>query len=270
MFIKKASSVFTLFVSCLLIVQFSFADDPSADDKLVAHIKRVKPSIVAIGTYSVKDIPKLQFYGTGFSVGDGKLIVTNSHTIARIEEKKRLKQLSVFHEGFQSTGIKVSLLKKDEQHDLAILKIRSGTIPPLKLGDSNTVQEGERVAFMGYPLGLVLGLHPTTHAGIISAISPIVLPSPTSRALKKEIIKYLRHPYNIFQLDAIAYPGNSGSPLFRISDGEVIGIVNMVFVKSLKENIIKTPSGITYAIPSKFARALIDEKTEKSPPKRGN
>jgi hypothetical protein len=54
------------------------------------------------------------------------------------------------------------------------------------------VQEGEEVAFTGYPIGLVLGLHPSTHAGIISAISPIVLPSPTARTIKKEMVELLR------------------------------------------------------------------------------
>jgi S1-C subfamily serine protease len=47
--------------------------------------------------------------------------------------------------------------------------------------------------------------------------------------------------------------------VFRISNGEVIGIVNMVFVKGKKENLLKDPSGITYAIPSNFARSLIEE-----------
>ena len=259
--IKKArfAAAFTLWAFYLSIIQIGFAFAQSQDNTLVAHIKRLKPGIVAICTYSVKDIPKLQFHGTGFAVGDGTRIITNSHTIFRIQEKKNLKQLRIFHKGFQSTGKKVSLENIDDQHDLAILKIHAGTIPPLKLGDSNTVQEGEQVAFTGYPIGLVLGLHPTTHTGIISAISPIVLPSPTARAIKKEVIKFLRQPYKIFQIDAVAYPGNSGSPVYRISNGEVIGIINMVFVKSVKENIIKTPSGITYAIPSKFAQALIQD-----------
>ena len=230
-----------------------------ANANLVSQIRKVRPSIVAVGTYHFKDSPKLRYYGTGFAVGDGTLIVTNSHTIDRIEEEKRFKQLRIFHQEFQSHGRSVSLLKKDEGHDLAVLKLEQGILLPLKLADSGTVQEGEPVAFTGYPIGLVLGLHPSTHAGIISAISPIVLPSPTARNIKKEIVDFLRRPYEIFQIDATAYPGNSGSPVFRISSGEVIGIINMVFVKGKKENILKEPSGITYAIPSNFARDLIEE-----------
>ena len=229
-----------------------------AETKLVSQIRRVRSSIVAVGTYYFKDTPKLRYHGTGFAVGDGTLVITNAHTIARVEEEKRLKQLRVFHQEFHSRGLRVSLLKRDEEHDLAVLKMQEGFLPPLKLADSGTVQEGEEVAFTGYPIGLVLGLHPSTHAGIISAISPIVLPSPTARTIKKEIVELLRRPYKVFQIDATAYPGNSGSPVFRISNGEVIGIVNMVFVKGKKENLLKEPSGITYAIPANFARSLIE------------
>jgi len=230
-----------------------------AENRLVSQIKRVKPSIVAIGTYYFKDNPKLKYRGTGFAVADGTLIITNAHTITQVEEEKRSPYLRIFHDKFDQRGVAVSLIQKDEAHDLALLKMEASTLPPLKLADSNDVQEGEAVAFTGYPIGLVLGLNPTTHNGIISAISPIVLPTPKARTIKKELIEFLRQPYEVFQIDATAYPGNSGSPVFRVSSGEVIGIVNMVFVKEKKENLLKDPSGITYAIPSNFAHALIQE-----------
>lgn len=230
-----------------------FADEPT----LVFQIQRVKPSIVAIGTYYFKDRPAIQFRGTGFAIGDGTLILTNAHTIHAIDESERLNQLRVFHEKFHSHGESVTLMKEDGAHDLAILKMEKNALTPLKLSDSDTVMEGEEVGFMGYPLGMILGLNPTTHKGIISAISPIIIPSPNARAIKKEMVEFLRQPYDIFQLDATAYPGNSGSPVFRISDGDVVGIVNMVFVKGKKEHLITEPSGITYAIPANFAKELL-------------
>jgi S1-C subfamily serine protease len=61
----------------------------------------------------------------------------------------------------------------------------------------------------------------------------------------------------VFQLDATAYPGNSGSPLFDPATGEVVGIVNMVFVKGTKEAALAQPSGITYAIPSQHLLELL-------------
>lgn len=228
------------------------------DSGLVFQIQRVKPSIVAVGTYYFKDSPSIQFRGTGFVVGDGTVIVTNAHIIHALEEQERLKQLRIFHESVPSYGKPASLLRTDETHDLALIKIEKGALPPLKLADSATVREGEDVAFTGYPLGLLLGLNPTTHKGIISAVSPIVIPSPNARSIKKEMVEFLRQPYDVFQIDATAYPGNSGSPVFRISNGEVVGIINMVFVKGKKENLITNPSGITYAIPSNFARYLLE------------
>ena len=240
-----------------------FSSPFSPADRLITQIKRVKPSVVSIGTYYVKDSPKIRFRGTGFAVGDGTIIVTNCHTIVQIEEEKRLNQLRIFHKKFHARGEKVTLLTKDETHDLALLKIQGKKLPPLKLADSVNVQEGETVAFTGYPIGFILGLNPTTHVGIIAAIAPIILPSPNGRAIKKELVEFLRQPYDIFQIDATAYPGNSGSPVFRISNGEVIGIINMVFVKGKKENLLKEPSGITYAIPANFARYLIEEQKYK-------
>jgi S1-C subfamily serine protease len=231
----------------------------SVQDRLISQIKKVKPSIIAVGTYHFKATPKRVFYGTGFVVGDGKLIVTAAHTITKIEEDEKLKHLRIFHQKVRSNGLKSSLLKKDKVHDLALLKIEAETLPPLILTNSTQVQEGEAVAFTGYPIGLVLGLNPTTHTGIISAIAPIVIPSPTAHTIKKEILELLRQPYDIFQIDANAYPGNSGGPVYRISNGEVIGILNKVFVKGKKEHLLKDPSGISYAIPSNHARALIGE-----------
>jgi serine protease Do len=237
---------------------------PHQEGNLVSLIQSAKPSIVAIGTYYFNDVPKLTFSGTGFSVGAGNLIITNRHVIAQIEEKGRSGFLRIFHKTFDPKGIKASVIENDEKHDISILQIESGSLPPLKLADSSTAREGEAVAFAGYPIGLVLGLNPTTHAGIISSISPIVLPSPNAAAITKDLVDFLRQPYEVFQIDATAYPGNSGSPLLRIADGKVIGVINMVFVKGKKEHILKDPTGITYAIPSNFIRELL-KKHDNSP-----
>ena len=51
-------------------------------------------------------------------------------------------------------------------------------------------------------------------------------------------------------------PGNSGSPLYAADSGEVIGILNKVFVKESKETVLEKPSGISYAIPVKYLTQL--------------
>jgi len=63
--------------------------------------------------------------------------------------------------------------------------------------------------------------------------------------------------FDIFQLDATAYPGNSGGPLFDPVSGEVMGVVNMVLLKSTREAALSQPSGISYAVPSHWVLALL-------------
>ena len=111
---------------------------------------------------------------------------------------------------------------------------------------------------MGFPIGGVLGFSPVTHRGIISAITPIALPSPTAQQLNEKVIKRLKAgSFEVYQLDATAYPGNSGGPLIETDRGEVIGIINMVFVKSTKESVLSQPSGISFAVPARYLEELI-------------
>ena len=76
--------------------------------------------------------------------------------------------------------------------------------------------------------------------------------------LKSAVVRRLASgSFPVFQLDATAYPGNSGSPIYDPVTGEVLGIVNMVFVKGTKEAALTEPSGITYAIPASHLEALL-------------
>jgi S1-C subfamily serine protease len=130
------------------------------------------------------------------------------------------------------------------------------------LADSAAALEGQELAFTGFPLGMVLGLHPATHRALLSAITPIVLPSLSSRALDARMITQLqRTPFAIFQLDGTVYPGNSGSPVYDPATGAVLAVINMTFVKGLKESAITHPSGIAYAIPSNYVRDLLQQKS---------
>jgi S1-C subfamily serine protease len=67
----------------------------------------------------------------------------------------------------------------------------------------------------------------------------------------------LKNSYDIYQLDATAYPGNSGSPVYDPRTGEVVAIINKVLVKTTKEHMLSDPSAITYAIPIKYLNKLI-------------
>ena len=46
--------------------------------------------------------------------------------------------------------------------------------------------------------------------------------------------------FDAFQLDAIAYPGNSGSP-HEPATGQVVGVINSVFVKESKGRYWRDP-----------------------------
>ena len=93
---------------------------------------------------------------------------------------------------------------------------------------------------------------------MVSAITPIAIPPPLAAQLDPRMLRRLATgPFPVFQLDATAYPGNSGSPVYDPESGEVLGIINMVFVKGTKEAALTQPSGITYAIPGKYLRSLL-------------
>ena len=74
----------------------------------------------------------------------------------------------------------------------------------------------------------------------------------------------LRKSFDVFQLDATAYPGNSGSPLYDPDSGQVVGVLNMVFVKLTKEKILSDPSGIAYAIPVNHVKDLLKRASIKN------
>jgi S1-C subfamily serine protease len=93
---------------------------------------------------------------------------------------------------------------------------------------------------------------------MISAITPIALPGATARQLTEKVIRRLKSgPFSIYQLDGTAYPGNSGGPLLNAATGEVIGVINMVFIKGTKESVLSQPSGISFAMPVVYLREML-------------
>ena len=254
----KQSRLVLAIIIIVLFFNLSFAEThfQKSDDELSTLIQKVRTGIVAVGTYRFNTKPTIRFSGTGFAIANGNRIVTNYHVVAPIKKNNSLFNLRVFHKNLPTKGIKAIILAEDKFHDLAILQIEGIGLTPLPMEKKQRVEEGHRVAFTGYPIGLILGLHPTTHIGIISAIAPIILPSPTAKIINGSLIKHLKEPFDIFQIDAVAYPGNSGSPVYRLATGEVVGVINMVFIKSKKEHILKDPTGITYAIPVEFVHKL--------------
>jgi len=221
-------------------------------------IARVKPAVVVVGTYQATRNPRFRFLATGFAVGNGSLVATNAHAIPATldtENRESLTVLTRVAEGkiMQRQAARVAA---DPDHDLALLRVAGPPFTPLKLGDADQVREGGIYLFTGYPLGEALGAFPVTHRAMIAAVAPVAIPTARANKLDSQMIRRLTSgAFQIFQLDATAYPGNSGSPLYDPESGAVIGVINMVFVKGTKETALTDPSGISYAIP---VRHLVD------------
>jgi len=246
----------------LVLVAGSLSCGTVAAAELTALIPTIKRSVVGVGTFERTRSPSTVFVGTGFVVGDGLGVITNAHVVPVATDAAHMEQLGIVTADGDAVRFRpAQLVARDPEHDLAYLRLSGPPLPALELGDSDGVPEGQALAFTGFPLGMVLGLHPATHRATLAAITPVVMPSLSSRKLDaRQITQLARTPFSVFQLDGTAYPGNSGSPLYDAASGKVVGVINAVFVKGLKENAISAPSGITYAIPAKYVRELMQQK----------
>jgi serine protease Do len=228
-------------------------------------IAKIKPAVVIVGTYKATNSPRFGLRGTGFVVrqtgsDSSNLVITNAHVLEQPADKDVDATVVVqIRTGPNELQMRPAVvLEVDQQHDLALLQFQGPPAPALAIGNSDAVQEGQAIAFTGFPIGGALGFSPVTHRGMVSSIAAAALPTPTARALNAQTIRSVRAgSFNIFQLDGTAYPGNSGGPLFDPSTGAVLGVVNMVFIKGSRESALSAPSGISYAIPSKFVNELL-------------
>ena len=221
-------------------------------------IARVKASVVAIGTFQKTRRPPSVFRGTGFVIGDGLHVATNAHVLPAKLDQDRYEMVAIFAGDTKTIAVhQATKIAEDRDHDVAILRISGPPLTAMTLGDSELVREGETYTFTGFPIGMVLGLNAVTHRGLISAVTPIAIPQLGAQQLESHILARLIAPYDVFQLDATAYPGNSGSPLYHPDTGQVIGIINKVFVQQTKESSIQQPSAISYAVPIKYLQELL-------------
>jgi len=225
---------------------------------LVAESKR---SVVAVGTFSQLRSPRFSFSGTGFAVGDGTLIATCHHVLREGGT------------GTEKVGLAVQLrsdrgdpewraaevVASDRARDLALLRVEGAPVPALALSSEEAeAADGAPVALIGFPIGGLLGFSHVTHRGIVSSRVSSSAPSPTAGQLSERAVAGARiGAFDVLQLDATAYPGNSGGPLLNSETGRVIGVVSMVLVKGTREAAIATPTGITYAVPSKYLVELL-------------
>lgn len=228
---------------------------PAAPD-LPMLVKAMKQSIVGIGSFEIMRTPAMAFKGTGFVVHDGHYVITNYHVIATPSDKLNKEKLVVIvGVGRQYRDRDAEVVQVDPDHDLALLRIAGDPLPPVQLGSGALLAEGTAIAITGYPIGSVLGVYPVTHVGVVAAITPIRVPQVTSQLLDSRMI--MRQPFDVYQLDLTAFPGNSGSPLYDARTGKVEAVLNSTFVKETKERALSEPTGISFAIPIVYAHDLL-------------
>ena len=252
-FFISAGYVSVLYISLLYIVTTSHSQ---AQISLVEVVKKVQPSVVSVALFTPLESRMPAILGTGFVIANGQYIVTNYHVVSKELDKNVVQHyVALSGQGKNPTVHKMVLVDSDPVHDLAILKIEQ-TLPAMRLGADTFAPAGTSIAMTGYPIGAVLGLYPATHAGIVAAIAPDAAPARDADALTLQMLSRLKEPFLIYQLDITAFPGNSGSPVYDRSTGEVIAVLNKVFVSQGKESALSSPSGISYAIPIKQVKAL--------------
>ena len=180
--------------------------------------------------------PTVASLGSGFIIDPSGLIVTNNHVIANAD------QITVTLA--DNAAYKAHVVGRDAMTDLAVLKIDpKAPLPAARWGDSGAARVGDWVLAIGNPFGL----GGTVTAGIISATARDIHTSPYDDYL---------------QTDASINRGNSGGPMFNLA-GEVIGINTAIYSPS------GGSIGIGFAIPSAFARPIVEQLSTKGKVERG-
>ncbi len=204
-------------------------------------VKKVSPSVVSITSEQSTlnffgQVSKSQSAGTGFIVTKDGLIITNKHVVS-----SAIADYSVFTSDGKEYKAKVKAI--DSSFDIAFLQIEADNLTPVELGDSNSIQVGQKAIAIGNALGQYQN---TVTVGVISAVGRAIEAGDSS-GYSSETLE------NMIQTDAAINPGNSGGPLVNIA-GQVIGINTAVDAEA---------QGIGFAIPINLARTALKSVIEK-------
>lgn len=183
-------------------------------DKTTAQITQdVADTVVEITTEVVQTS---SFYGQYIAQGAGSgviisadgYILTNNHVI------EGASSVTVTTRGGDT--YEATVVGADADVDIALLKVEASGLPVAVIGDSSTLEVGDKAVIIGNPLGTLGG---SVTEGIISALD-------RSIAIDGKTM-------HLMQTDAAINPGNSGGGMFN-GQGELAGIV---VAKSSSEEI---------------------------------
>lgn len=188
-------------------------------------------SVVEIKTEAVVTDSWMQQYvtegaGSGVIISSDGYIVTNNHVI---ESSNKINVTLK-----NGTSYEASLIGRDDETDLAVIKIDASNLTPVVYGNSSALEVGDLSVVIGNPLGSLGG---TVTAGIVSALDRSITIDGKSMSL--------------LQTDASINPGNSGGGMFN-QNGELVGIV---VAKSSGSDV----EGLGFAIPVNKVKTIAQE-----------
>jgi len=222
------------------------------------NIVKIKDSIVAVGVKLNEN--QVSIIGSGFSVSNDGKILSAAHLYNGLEPEQIKNFVGMAMIKREKSGLEyyswspLELIKKEDKNDVVLLQMRDykkTLLKPLELGDSEKVEAGNEVYFIGFPYAAQLindgfGITLIVNRAIISNI-------------KQDGIN-LDHPRNWFIVDTISNPGNSGSPLINAQTNKVIGIMTISFRKKsqVQQDLdIHEPMHIAGAKPINLAKELL-------------
>ncbi len=190
---------------------------------IIDAVNKVKSAVVKIDVYkNVQGKLKPAGSGSGFIFSSDGLLFTNNHVVQGADKM----MVSLLNEN----EIEASLVGKDPDTDLAILKIESHGYGIAKLGDASQLQIGQFLIAIGNPLGY----QHTVTTGVVSALGR------TMRTQSGMLVD------NVIQSDAALNPGNSGGPMIT-TEGDVIGV---------NTAIISGAQGISFSVDINTAKII--------------
>ncbi len=211
---------------------------PAGSDTIVDVVRDLLPAVVTVVNRAANG--QAQSSGSGFVI-DGKqgYIATNNHVVENNRGGGTGASFDVIFS--DNRTVKATLVGRDPQTDIAVLKVPAQGLVAAPLADSDKAPVGATVIAIGSPLGEYQN---TVTQGVISAKGRRV--QETSQVVLEDLV----------QTDAAINPGNSGGPLIWVAARQVVGMNTLV---QLDPNTDTQAAGLGFAISSNTIREIANE-----------